>query len=167
MLEQSAALGFVSLGQTLVVLAGGIDLSVGGIVTGSAVLLAGLVNGHSNLMIPALIAVLLCGAAVGALNGVIAVRTGVHPLIVTLGMASILNGLVLLYTLQPAGKVPAWFQDFAFGRFLGWPIAGIVMLAAFSAVGFLLLKLPIGRSIYAVGGNYDAARLYGIRADKP
>lgn len=165
-LEQSAALGFVALGQTLVVLVGGIDLSIGAIVTFSAVALAGTVNGNPSLMAPALVAVLGAGALIGLANGLITLRTGVHPLIVTIGTSAILSGAVLLYTMQPTGKVPSWFQEFAFGRVMGIPVAGLVMLGAFALAGLILRGTALGRSLYAVGGNAEAARLSGLSVNK-
>ncbi len=163
-LEQSAALGFVSLGQSLVVLAGGIDLSVGAVVTASAVIMATVVEHNPHLMIPMIFAVLAFGTMIGFLNGYLTIKTGVHPLIVTLGTASVLNGLVLLYTLQPTGGVPFWFEEFAYGRIGPLPVAGIVMLICFAAVWYLLKYTTLGRSIYAVGGDEEAARLTGINA---
>ena len=163
-LEQSAALGFVSLGQSLVVLAGGIDLSVGAVVTASAVIMASVVEHNPHLMIPMIFAVLAFGTMIGFLNGYLTIKTGVHPLIVTLGTASVLNGLVLLYTLQPTGGVPFWFEEFAYGRIGPLPVAGIVMLICFAAVWYLLKYTTLGRSIYAVGGDEEAARLTGINA---
>ncbi len=161
-LEQSAALGFVALGQTFVILVGGIDLSIGAVVTFSAVALAGTVNGSPTLMIPFLVAVLACGALIGFLNGLITLRTGVHPLIVTIGTSAIVTGAVLLYTMQPVGKTPAWFQEFAFGRVGGVPIAGLAMLAAFAIAAVILRGTGLGRGLYAVGGDSEAARLSGI-----
>ncbi len=163
-LEQSAALGFVSLGQSLVVLAGGIDLSVGAVVTASAVMMATVVDHNPHLMIPMIFVVLAFGTMIGFLNGYLTLKTGVHPLIVTLGTASVLNGLVLLYTLQPTGGVPFWFEEFAYGRIGPFPVAGIVMLICFAAVWYLLKYTTLGRSIYAVGGDEEAARLTGINA---
>ncbi len=165
-LEQAAALGFVSLGQTVVVLVGGIDLSVGAVVTASSVLLAGVVDSNHELMWPMLVSVLIIGAIFGALNGIIVIRTGVHPLIVTLGTATLLNGLILLYTLQPTGSVPFWFEEFAYGRNFGLPTAGLVVLLAFAVVGIFLKYTPLGRAIYAVGGNPEAARLSGIQSGR-
>lgn len=165
-LEQSAALGFVALGQMLVVLVGGIDLSIGAIVTFSAVALAGTVNGSAELMVPALVAVLAAGALIGMANGIIALRTGVHPLIVTIGTSAVLNGAVLLYTMQPTGKVPSWFQEFAFGRVATIPIAGLAMLTVFAAVWLMLRGTGLGRSLYAVGSNPEAARLSGLSIGK-
>lgn len=164
--EQMAPLGFVALGQTFAVLVGGIDLSIGAVVTASNVLLAGLVNGNDAMMIPAIILVLAFGCAFGFMNGWITVTTGVHPLIVTLGTASILQGLVLLYTLQPTGSVPFWFEELAYGRVAGLPISGIVMLLCFLGVGLFLKYRQTGRAIYAVGGNPEAARLNGIRNNR-
>ncbi len=165
-LEQSAPLGFAALGQTLVVLVGGIDLSIGAVVTATSVLLAGVVETNEVLMLPMLVVVLVAGAGFGALNGVITVRTGVHPLVVTLGTATVLHGLVLLYTLQPKGSVPFWFEEFAYGRVFGIPISGLVMLVCFFSVGLYLRYTATGCAIFAVGGNPEAARLTGIRSDR-
>jgi ribose transport system permease protein len=165
-IEQAAPLAFVAIGQMLVVIAGGIDLSIGAIVAVSSVLLAGTVNGSDTMMVPILLAVLLLGAFIGAMNGLVALTTGVHPLIVTLGMSSILNGLVLLYTLQPLGKVPVWYEEFAYGRILGFPTAGLVMFAVFAVVAYILRYRRIGRSLFATGGNREAARLTGIRTNR-
>lgn len=165
-LEQAAALGFASLGQTLVILVGGIDLSIGAVVTATTVLLAGTAEHYPQLMVPILIAVLLTGAFIGWLNGVITLYTNVHPLIVTLGMASVINGAVLLYTLQPTGSVPFWFEEFAYGRIGGVPIAGLAMLLCFLVVGLLLRYTALGRAFFAVGGSIEAARLSGIRTKR-
>ncbi|MEM8956276.1 MAG: ABC transporter permease [Pseudomonadota bacterium] len=165
-LEQMAALGFASLGQALVVIVGGIDLSIGAVVTASTVLMASVVEIHPALMIPMIFVTLLFGAAIGFLNGFITIRTGVHPLIVTLGTASILNGVVLIFTLQPTGSVPFWFEEFAYGRIAGLPISGLVMLACFGLVWVFLRYTETGRAFYAVGGSPEAARLTGIRSDR-
>ena len=165
-LEQAAALGFASLGQMLVVLVGGIDLSIGAVVTASTILLAGVVELHPALMVPMIFGVLAFGAGVGFVNGYVSTKTGVHPLIVTLGTASILNGCVLIYTLQPTGGVPFWFEEFAYGRIGPMPIAGIVMLICFALVWVFLNRTATGRAFYAVGGSEEAARLSGINSDR-
>ncbi|OJJ10701.1 ABC transporter permease [Roseibium sp.] len=164
--EQAAPLGFVAIGQSLTVLVGGIDLSIGAVVSASNVMLAALVGGNDAMMIPAIVIVLAFGACFGFANGWITVVTGVHPLIVTLGTASVLQGAVLLYTLQPTGSVPFWFEEFAYGRILGIPISGLVMLACFIGVALFLKYRQTGRQVYAVGGNPEAARLSGIRNNR-
>jgi ribose/xylose/arabinose/galactoside ABC-type transport system permease subunit len=161
-IEQAAALGFVSLGQTVVVLAGGIDLSVGALVSALSVLIGIAAQAYPEwtaVILPGAVAV---GAAVGALNAGAIVLLRVHPLIVTLGMATVLNGLTLMATRQPIGSVPEWVEDFAYGRVLGLPIAGIVMFACFALAGLGLTRHPRGRRIIAVGGNAEAARLTGL-----
>jgi ribose transport system permease protein len=111
-------------------------------------------------------AVLLIGTLIGALNGALTVLLRVHPLIVTIGMASVLQGAGLLYSLNPPGSVPLEFEGFAYGRVAGVPIAGAIMLALFLLVGIFLRSTRLGRQIYAVGGDPFAARLIGIPHDK-
>jgi ribose transport system permease protein len=164
--EQAAGLGFVSLGQTLVILTGGIDLSIDGIVTVAAMLTSGLIDGDPARVVPVVAVVLLIGTLIGALNGALTVLLRVHPLIVTIGMASVLQGAALLYSLNPPGSVPPEFEGFAYGRVAGVPIAGAIMLALFLAVGIFLRSTRLGRQIYAVGGDPFAARLIGIPHDK-
>ena len=129
--EQAAGLGFVSLGQTLVILTGGIDLSIDGIVTVAAMLTSGLIDGDPARVVPVVAVVLLIGTLIGALNGALTVLLRVHPLIVTIGMASVLQGAGLLYSLNPPGSVPPEFEGFAYGRVAGVPIAGAIMLGLF------------------------------------
>jgi ribose/xylose/arabinose/galactoside ABC-type transport system permease subunit len=164
--EQAAGLGFVSLGQTLVILTGGIDLSIDGIVTVAAMLTSGLIDGDPTRVVPVVAAVLLIGTLIGALNGALTVLLRVHPLIVTIGMASVLQGAGLLYSLNPPGSVPPEFEGFAYGRVVGVPIAGAIMLGLFLLVGTFLRSTRLGRQIYAVGGDPFAARLIGIPHDK-
>ena len=164
--EQSAGLGFVSLGQTLVILTGGIDLSIGGIVSVAAMLTSGLIDGDPTRVVPVVAAVLLIGTLIGAFNGALTVLLRVHPLIVTLGMASVLQGAGLLYSLDPPGSVPPEFDGFAFGRVVGVPVGGAIMLVLFLVVGIFLRSTRLGRQIYAVGGDPFAARLIGIPHDK-
>lgn len=161
-LEQAAALGFVSLGQTLVVLAGGIDLSVGALVSALTVLIATLCQAYPDLAPLVILLALATGAAVGAANAGATIALKVHPLIVTIGTATILNGLTLMVTRQPTGSVPGWLEEFAFGRVLGLPSAGAAMLLAFALVGLWLARHPHGRRVLAVGGSPEAARLTGI-----
>lgn len=162
LLEQSAPLGVLALGQMLVVLAGGIDLSVGAIVTACSVTVAALCNIYPELTPLIIVGTMLLGAALGAINGEIINRTGVHPLIVTLGTSSAINGLVLLYTMRPLGGVPIWLEDFAYGAAVGLPNVAIVMLLAFVLVGFILRRTATGHALYAVGGNAVAATAAGL-----
>ena len=161
-LEQSTALALVSLGQTMVILTGGIDLSLGSLISLCSVLLSGITNGDPGMMWVALIAVLALGIAVGLINALATIRLGVHPLIVTLGMGAILQGITLLYTQTPVGKMPKGFDILAYGRFLGLPIGAVFVIVIFILAALFLRKVPFGRYIYAVGDDPVGAQLMGL-----
>ena len=146
MLEQAAGLGFASIGQTLAVLTGGIDLSIGAIISASSIFLASGIDGNDAMVWPMVAATLALGASIGAANGLLVVRLRVHPLIVTLGMAAIIEGCILLYTLKPTGSTPIWFEDFAWARVWGMPVAGLVMVAMLVMVAAILAHTGLGRT---------------------
>jgi ribose transport system permease protein len=160
--QQSAALGFVSLGQTVVVLTGGIDLSVGATISLTSNFASGWIDGDPNMVVPVVVGVVALGAAIGCLNGALSHYLKVHPLIVTLGIASILQGCTLLYSLAPVGKVSDDFEAFAYGRVFGLSYGGLAMLALFALVGLFLHRTRTGNAIYVVGGDPRGARLLGI-----
>ncbi|TWF59136.1 ABC transporter permease [Neorhizobium alkalisoli] len=161
--EQSTGLALVSLGQTLAILTGGIDLSVGSIISLSSMLTSGLINGNPSMVLPVIAGVLLIGIVIGAINGGIITVTGVHPLIVTLGTGAILQGITLLYGLGPTGKVPRGFDYFAYGRLpAGFSVGATFALVVFLLAAFLLRNTRTGRHIYAVGDDPHAATLMGL-----
>jgi ribose/xylose/arabinose/galactoside ABC-type transport system permease subunit len=162
LLEQSVAVGLVSLGQTVVVLAGGIDLSVGALVSALGVMFAGLAEAQPDLAPWFLLLTLVAGTAVGACNAALILALRLHPLVVTIGMAALLNGFTLLVTRQPAGSVPEWAGSIAYGQWFGVPVAGVAMLACFAAVGWWLRHTRSGLHLYASGGNPEGARLTGL-----
>ena len=160
--EQSTALALVSLGQTLVIITGGIDLSIGSLVSLCSVLLSGITAGSTAMMWVAIVLVLLLGIAVGLINAGTTVWLGVHPLIVTLGMGAVLQGVTLLYTQAPIGKMPTGFGYLAYGRFLGIPVGALFTVLLFAATAWFLHKVPFGRYIYAVGDDAAGAQLMGL-----
>jgi ribose transport system permease protein len=161
--QQAAGLGFVSLGQTLVILTGGIDLSVGAMISLASNFTSGWINGNPDLVFPVVLGVIAMGAVIGGINGALSHYLRIHPLIVTLGMAAVLQGTTLLYSLAPAGRVPPEFEVLAYGRLFGlFSVGGLVMLALFALVGLFLHRTRTGLAIYAVGGDPRAARLLGI-----
>jgi ribose transport system permease protein len=162
LLEQSVAVGLVSLGQTLVVLAGGIDLSIGALVSALGVLFAALCERAPDQAPWFLVLTLAAGVAVGALNAALILALRLHALVVTIGMAALLNGLTLMATRQPAGTVPDWVQEIAYGSVAGLPAAGLGMLACFAACGWWLRRTRGGLHLYAAGGNPEGARLAGV-----
>ncbi len=161
-LEQSVTLAIVSLGQTLTVLTGGIDLSVGSLISLASVLLSGITNGDPAMVAPAILIVLALGIFVGLVNAAAVIWLRVHPLIVTLGTGAALQGLTLLYTMGPAGKMPLGFDWLAFGRVLGLPVGAVITVMLFAATAFFLRYARLGRYIYAVGDDAIGAQLMGL-----
>lgn len=166
LMRQVVGLGFVSIGQTLTILTAGIDLSVGSVVSMASTLTSGLIDGRDAYIFPVIGLIIVLALVVGFINGVIIVKTRVHPLIVTLGMMSAVQGLLLLYTKQPIGSVPISFDFLAWGKIWIIPFP-LILLAIVAAAGIIFLhKTTLGRYVFATGGNEEAARLSGINTDR-
>ncbi|WP_238013526.1 ABC transporter permease [Dactylosporangium sp. AC04546] len=171
-LQQVAVIGALAVGQTLVILTAGIDLSVGAITILAMMLSAKLAEGSG---IPGVLAILVgiaVGVAAGLLNGGLVTRIGLPPFIVTLGTLSVFTAVGLLYSKGQSVQqvdLPAivnWTgETFAVGRFR--ITVGVVMVAVlYVVVGFALANTAWGRHVYAVGDDKEAARLAGIRVDR-
>ena len=161
-LEQSTPLAIVSLGQTLVIITGGIDLSIGSMVSLASVLLSGITDGDPMMMYVAIATILALGILVGFVNAGASIYLRVHPLIVTLGTGAILQGITLLYTQTPIGKMPKGFDELAYGRLLGLPLGAVFTIIAFALTAVFLRKIPLGRYIYATGDDAVGAQLMGL-----
>jgi ribose/xylose/arabinose/galactoside ABC-type transport system permease subunit len=164
--QQLVVLGMVSLGQTFVVLLGGIDLAIGSLVSAVTVFIAHFLEWRPDLIWVALPLALAAATAIGAFNGVLTVVLRVHPLIVTLGMSSVIFGGTLVYSKEPGGSVPRELADFSYGNLYGIPVTAIVLVALFALAGLWLQRTRSGRSIYFVGGDREAARLNGLPVDR-
>lgn len=160
--QQMIVLGIVSLGQTFVMLTGGIDLAIGVLVSAVTVFLANFLEWQPDMIVAAVAIALAGSAAIGAVSGTLMVVLRVHPLIVTLGMSSILFGGTLLYRKEPGGSVPILFEELSYGTLWNVPIPAIALLSIFAIAGVWLQATRSGRNIYFVGGNHEAARLNGI-----
>jgi ribose transport system permease protein len=160
--KQAAIVGVVALGQGLLMVAGGIDISVGANAAVAGILCALLMVGAPDIAPLAIPAALGCGLAIGMLNGGITVWGRANPFIVTLGAMAILQGLAL--TLSPGiiEGLPRWFTslyDLNWGPF---PIVAIGFVLVTAAFWLLTTRTQLGRDFYAVGGNRQAARAAGI-----
>jgi ribose transport system permease protein len=165
-LLQAIALGFVSIGQTFVILTEGIDLSMGSVVSLTMCLTTGIILGKAPLVLPVILLVTLLALSIGFCNGLIHTKTKISPLIVTLGMMSVLKGSALLYTTEPYGSMPSFFSYIAWGKvgFIPFPV---FLLATALFIGMVILKkTTLGRYVYATGGNEEVARLTGIKTHK-
>ena len=157
----AAALAAVSFGQTFAILTAGLDLSVGAIVALVSIVGALVMREHG--VVAGLAAALTTGVAVGLVNGVVITRLKVFPFIATLAMMSIVSGLALSLSGGVAVTgVPEVFSSLAYARTLGVPIPVVIAVAVLAVCIVVLRYTKLGRRIYAVGGNEEAARLSGI-----
>ena len=124
-------------------LSGGIDLSVGSLISLAACLTSGLINGDPGRVVAVVAAVLLLGTFVGVLNAGLVIGLRVHPLIVTLGMGAMLQGVTLLYAMGPVGKVPRTFTFLAYGRIAGLPLGATIAVMLCVVVALFLRYLPL------------------------
>ncbi|WP_349358045.1 ABC transporter permease [Stappia sp.] len=170
LLKQSAPIGIIAVGMTIVMINGNIDLSVGAIFAFSAVILldsmtwpifAGLGDG---VILVSWALALMTGMLLGAINGLIVWKTGVDAFIVTLGAMLGYRGLVFMYNgEQPTSHLNWTLVDFAEAQFLGLHTATWFLLATVAAIWFLMNRTVHGRNAYAIGDNREAAVNAGIR----
>jgi ribose transport system permease protein len=167
-LQFSTLLALVTFGQTMVILSGGggIDLSVGGIVSLSGLLIGLLIKQAVPIFIAG-VAGLLSGGILGSLNGLIITRLKLLPLIVTLGTFYAYNGLALALTGgAPISGLPSSFGMLGQSAVLAIPLHTLVFVVpVFLIMTFILGQTPLGRWIYAIGGNEQACRLVGLPVD--
>jgi ribose transport system permease protein len=160
--RQVAIFGILAVGQLLVILTAGIDLSVGSVLGLSGAVTAQLLV--AGWPVPAAIVVgVVLGAILGMINGLLVTQAKLPPFIATLGMLGIARGAVLVITgantIQP---LPEGFQEIANGTILGIPNLLLVAAAVTVAIHFVLTRTVFGRYIYAVGSNPESARLAGV-----
>jgi ribose transport system permease protein len=160
-------LAIVAVGETFVVLTGSIDISVAVLISMGNTLSMGLMNGHEGRVWYALILTLLAGLGVGIVSGTIVAKANVPAFIVTLGAASVLQGIVFAYTNQATYGSPApSLITLGFENWGPFPALFVLFLPLLAASLWVQNRTRAGRHVYAVGGNADVARLAGIHVDR-
>lgn len=166
-LRQNASNLFLATGMTMVIILGGIDLSVGSVIALSGCVAAGCVV---NLGMPELFAFLIAvaiGAVVGMANGLVICKTNIPPFIVTLASMNIVKGIALVYTQGAPIRCMTDAFKFPGAGYVGpVPTPVVLMLIIYVAAVLLINRTHFGRHIYAVGGNAQAARFSGINVSK-
>jgi len=166
MLRTALELAVVSSGMTLVIIMGGIDVSVGGILAVSAIVIG---KSYQAGMSPWLVAPigLLTGAVLGACNGLLTTRLKVPPIIATLGSMYIFSAIMFL-AIGGAwiSGLPGTLSPLVNGRVFSIPAAALVILFVYGVCWILLRRVPFGRHLYAIGCNEQSAKLVGINVDR-
>jgi len=161
-LTQAAALGLVAIGQTFVIVGGLIDLSVGQLLGLAVVLTCAWMDGQPDRTLPAVLLAIALGVGVGAINGWLLNRLRIHPLILTFGTLSILQGVIFAITDRSIGAASPALVWLANGRVGGVPVALIVLVVAAVLAHGVLTRTRFGQHLRAVGGHVESARRAGV-----
>ena len=164
-IDQITVLGILAIGMTAVIVIGGIDLSVGSILAFSMMMMGWLYQSVGVPLGLAIVAGLLVGAACGLVNGLLITRAKLPPFIATLTMMSVGRGLANIITegRQIVGY-PDWFTNLSTVRHFGFLSVTVAIFIVLSIITWAILRYTtIGRSLYAIGGSPEVARLAGIR----
>ena len=167
-LVQSSINGIISVGMMLVIVLGGIDLSVGAVAALAAVTSAQLIN-SSSLLVAVLLPILI-GMTVGFISGILIVKLDMNAFIATLSTQFFARGLTHVLSESKNVTVDKTNEAFTFigsGKIFGVvPVQVIIFLVVILVMGFILTYTSYGRCIYAIGGNKEAAKMMGARVDK-
>lgn len=161
-LSQNAPVGIIAVGMTFVIIGAGFDLSVGSIYALGATVFAGLSIGHSVALAGA--AALAVGLVLGSANGFLVARLNVNPFVATLGSSSVISGLAFIYSHSaPFVVKKPTFTTLGNSAVAGIPTPIVLLIIVVIVGSIVLSKTEYGRSIYALGGNWEASRLSGLR----
>lgn len=161
--RQVSMIGICSVGMTMVLLTGGIDISVGSIIALSGVVAAKLIAENMWPIFPAMVVGVIIGVICGVVSGVMVAKFDVPALIATLAMQSIARGIAFILTQGiPVYGLPEQIRVLGQGYFLNIPIPVYIMVLMFFIGWWLLEQTTFGRHVYAIGGNEEVARLSGI-----
>lgn len=161
-LRQAGVLGVLAVGQTFVIVAGMIDLSVG-MIAGLVVVLACWMLAFDPSMTAAVaLAMLALGAGIGLFNGFLVNRLDIHPLILTFGMLSVLQGVIFTFTDRSVGLASPALQTLANGKLAGIPLAAILLGVLAAVFHVLLSRTRFGHHLTAAGGAPESARRAGV-----
>lgn len=166
-LNQASVAGIAALGVTFVMVTGGVDLSVGSVISLSAAVGATVLAGRDENIVPALALALIAGLVVGLINGLFVSKRNINSFVLTLGMLTVVSGATLLYTGGTAqGAVSPAFVSFFNSRWLGIAPIAWVFLVVF-VISLAIERLTVfGHRLFVIGANTRAADLGGMRVDR-
>jgi ribose/xylose/arabinose/galactoside ABC-type transport system permease subunit len=161
-LSNNAVLGIVAVGMTFVILSGGIDLSVGAVMSFSSVLIGVLIMDHHWNVFAAIGAAVLCGTLLGAVMGAVIHSTGIKPFIVTLAGMFFVRGLAFIIHLESIAISDPRHTSLSLIRLGTLPLTGILLLTFVLVGWYVAVFTPFGRNVYALGGGEEASLLMGL-----
>ena len=168
-LRQTILLGMIAIGQSVVILTGGIDFSVAMIARVVALTVATIFaaqNSNPALIVPLILLGLVVGVALGGINGLLITRTHANPFIITFGIANILRGVSLAIATTPIRGIPKAYLRIYDAKIGIIPVNVIVMALIWVAAWIFLNRSRLGRAVYAVGGSERVAQLSAIRVNR-
>lgn len=166
MLLQAAPLGIVVIGQVLVILVRGLDLSVASVMATAAVVATSF-SGQDSDALPVFLVAMAIGLLTGLVNGLLITKRNVSPFLATLATMTLLQGLRFAYTQgAPSGNVPPIYRVLGSQTFFGVPYNLMILIVLAAVFSALLHKSTYGRRVYLTGGNPVMARLVGINSDR-
>ena len=166
-LRQASALGILSVGQTIVMIAGGIDLSVAATMQLATIAIAEISMAQDARVLPGIIAVLILSAIVGVMNGWLVTSRKVPPFVATLFVGVVVTGIRLVYTrAAPSGGLPPLMRVIGRDSTGPLPNAALIFLGLAILADILLRRTTFGRRVYSVGGNPKAAWLSGVSVNR-
>ncbi len=161
-LVSASPLLLVAAAQAIVILTKGIDLSVGSIMSLANVVAAVLMETYPDMVVPIVILTLVCGCAIGLVNGWLVAYVGLNPFIITLAVAMAVQGLTLEILYQPGGLVTPGFAQISRAALGALPYSAVAILALYLLLAIVLRRTPYGVSLFAIGGNEAGARISGV-----
>jgi ribose transport system permease protein len=168
-LRQSIILGLIAIGQSVVVLTGGADMSVAQVARIVALVVATIFNLNDSdpkLILPLVLLGLAIGVVLGGMNGLLITRTHANPFIITFGIANILRGVNLAIATTPIRGIPEIYQQIYTAKIGIIPVNVIIMGLIWLAAYLFTTRVRLGRTLFAVGGSERVARLSAIRVNR-
>jgi len=167
LLRQTAILGIVSLGQTMVMLVSGIDLTVGPVIGLTVMTVAEYTHAQDDMILMAVVVIFGLALAIGLANGLLITKRNVPPFAATLGMGIFVEGARLAYTHgYPSATIPPGIRPLGLATLGPIPIPFILFVVITAGLWFLLMKTTYGRRVYAIGLSPKVARLAGVNTDR-
>ncbi|MFT4265161.1 MAG: ABC transporter permease [Nocardioides sp.] len=167
-LRGQTAVAMIAIAAVFPLVAGNMDFSLGATAATSSVISAGLMANHGQPLVVCVLASIAFGALVGLFNGVMVTRFHLDSFVTTLGVSTLLAGVIQWYTHGQTiyQGISSTLTDFSYTKVLGIPGVTVVVLAVVVIAWFVLAQTPFGRSLYAIGSNPTSARLVGLRVQR-